>query len=548
MAEMTLRELLIKIGFNVQDAGLKKADASINSMRRGVLWLGTAITGMATAMGGLVYSTAEYATELSKTASMLGMSTKELQELRGAAELAHVDTEKLTMGMRFFGRITGEALRGSKAGMKAFAEVGITSFRNANGTVKTQMQLLEEVADRIVALRNPQLQLAAIFKLFSRGGTSMLPFLKEGSMGIKELIGYFDAFGYVLTEKDIKASKQFKVELSLLKLFFSGLKNQIGAQLLPAFNDYLTIILKFVKAHREMIKQNLGAFFQFIGKVLKIVGIALYAVINSLDTLVNMFGGWNKVLTVTGILLGGLITYKIINGFVSLAASIVKATVALFSMDAAAGFLAALPALILLLAGVMYLAYDDFKHFEDGQKSFVGTLQKNHPIIFKVIQGMAIVFEYLSNALKIAVDTLINLGNSILWVITLVGKLLTKIPIVGKVFESIGNSFDNMGNMFTGAIDRLDQFNKSGYMTPENMPFTKGIIPYAFAGNAAPTAATQKQVTVNSSPTVNITVPAGTPDFQKDWFKDTIKDYINDTLQTEYQSATMDNPKLWEGT
>ena len=194
MADVTLRDLLIKIGFDVKDSGVVLADKRVNDLAKSVLKLGTVLIGMGVAFFGLAYSTARNAMELAKYSRILNTSTQELQKLKNAANLSEVSFESLMMGLRMFNRTIGEAQLGHKEFSKKLTESGITSLK-VNGQWKSQTELLEEVADKMSKVSNSSKRVAIAMELFGRSGSEMLPFLMQGRKGIEDLLKVTDDYG-----------------------------------------------------------------------------------------------------------------------------------------------------------------------------------------------------------------------------------------------------------------------------------------------------------------------------------------------------------------
>jgi hypothetical protein len=254
MAE-TIRELLIKVGLDGKTAidGLRKIDGSFASLKRGASIAIGAIGAIGASFLGIAKSAASAGVELKKTSTILGIPTAELQKLRGAAKLAAMDTESFTTAMRFFGKTTGAAIQGSKEQLKAFHKLGVTSFKDSNGHIKSQTQLLEEVAERMSHVRSVQEKLRITAQLFGRGaGADMLSFFSGGVGKMKAMEKAFEKFGYTLTDNDIKNSEEFTWTLKLLGMAAEGTKNKIGYMLLPYLNKWGVEVLKLVGQHRTL--------------------------------------------------------------------------------------------------------------------------------------------------------------------------------------------------------------------------------------------------------------------------------------------------------
>ena len=295
MAE-TIRELLIKIGLDSQAAinGIKRIDNSFSSLKSSAMLVIGAIGTIAGSLFLIGKSAADVGVELHKTAEIIGMSTVELQRLRGAARLAEVDAGSLTAAMRFFGKTVGIAMNGGKEQMKSLRQVGITSLRDVNGHIKTQSQLLMEVADRMSHATTAQEKLFIATKMFGRhGGAEMIPFLSGGKQKIKEMMEVFDKFGYTLSENDIKNSRKFELTLNALKMAMEGLKNKIGYALLPKLNEYGMAILNLIQQNKALSESSSKAIdltkYSDFAVLLDIIRQSLILINHEIDNLKEKF-------------------------------------------------------------------------------------------------------------------------------------------------------------------------------------------------------------------------------------------------------------------
>jgi hypothetical protein len=249
----TIRELLIKVGLDSSAAitGFKKLEGSVLSLKHLAFGTIAALTGIATTLAGVAYSTAIAGADTARSAKLFGMSTVEFQKLSYAANIARVDTQQFLMSMKFFGMESGKALQGNSEALKNMRMAGINTFRDSNGQLKTQTQLLLEIAAHLQTVGSAQQKIAIVREIFGRQGTAMMDFLDKGSRGIADLNRSFGIFGHVFSPEDIKNSQIMVTNLNLLKESFIGIKNEIGAALLPILNKWTTSLLLVIGLHKR---------------------------------------------------------------------------------------------------------------------------------------------------------------------------------------------------------------------------------------------------------------------------------------------------------
>src|SRR5262249_22861764 len=132
---------------------------------------------------------------------------------------------------------------------------------------------LTRYADEISRMKDPAQQTARALEVFGRGGTKLLPFLKEGSDGIGKLREEARRLGLVMSEQDVQAAEAFGDQLGIVDKQIRMLKVQIGAALIPALSEALQTVINVTGGFIRFIKEHREAAI-----VVGIVGIALVAV------------------------------------------------------------------------------------------------------------------------------------------------------------------------------------------------------------------------------------------------------------------------------
>lgn len=536
MADISLRDLLIKVGFDVKDAGLIKVNKEVGSLIGSTVKLGAVIASLGAVFFGLAYSTARNAVEIAKYSKILGTTTDELQRLRNAAQLSEVDFDSLMIGLRMFNRTIGEAQQGHKEFSKRLAEGGITSLK-VNGIWKTQTQLLEDVSDKLANTANASKRVAIAVELFGRSGTQLLPFLTKGKKGIEELMQATDQYGYMLTEQDIKASESFEKQRKTFGIFVVGVKNYLGAQLIPTFNKYLKLILDTIKAHKTLILLDIKRFFSLIELALLPLNIALRIFYSLFNTIANAVGGWNNLLNSLGIAIAIVFGYKSIELMTKFASVIFTRLVPAFlSLDASALPMELLPMLLLAIGAALYLLYDDYKHFEAGQDSLIGRIVTKYPVAAKVLMAFGETIKFVGKIIKVTILDIVDIFKLFFDSISVISGALSKIPFVGKFFGKVtgGMDFNKMLDKYTASLHEINK-NSAQSLRLSNLGASSAL---AQAGGGG------KNITIHSTPTVNINVPAGTASSQQDWFKSQIQSHLDEQLQKHLKEVIINNPDI----
>lgn len=171
----------------------------------------------------------------------LGVASDQLQVLQAVGGEFGLSTEQMTGAMRRASRMTSELSMGTPAAQKAFAQLGLTMQDMAGLDAAQQFSL---IADRIAALP-PQMQAAAAIDIFGRSGQALLPFLRQGGDGIREMDRLMTDLGVKMSGPQVAAIEAMGDALGRLILPVQGFINQFLAGVAPAITAVSNLIVQF---------------------------------------------------------------------------------------------------------------------------------------------------------------------------------------------------------------------------------------------------------------------------------------------------------------
>lgn len=534
---MILRELLTILGFKADDKVLTAYDKKIIDLKKNLLLVTTAATAVATAIFGITESAARAGDELDKTKDLTGLSVEQLQRLRGAAKLAGVDVDGITISMQLFSRQVSQAAMGQQMSVRAFQMLGISIF-GANGKLKDNHTLLLEVADAFSKLHNQQVKTDLALQLFGRSGGRMVNLLKNGAAGVSELEAEFNKFGFTLSEVQSKQAAQFQDRLTMVGFALKGLKNAIGIELLPQVSKLVNEFLGWYAANKKVIQQNLIDLFKDLAKFVKVVADIFGAMLSTLTNLINVFGGWNKVLKITTILLGLLVSTRIIRGLAELGKAVVLLALDFKKLAKIETIADALVLIWPAIAAGIFLVADDIRNFMKGNDSLFGEFVKKFPKIgFVLITIGRVLKEFGKLAKDVFVYGLID-PLKIIWdLLKFIGKAVADVFVV---FEKIKHPIKTIGD----AIKASHHTNAAVASTGAPANATKMAAHIMTPALAAATAPVSKSVTNNVTTHVNLQVPHGTPDQHANFLKDTAEKTFNKIFEKHLKSALTQFPLM----
>jgi hypothetical protein len=188
---------------------------------------------------GMVKSIANTADELSKLSARTGVAVEDLSRLQYAADMSGVSSETLTASIDRLSRGMSEAATGTGATAEAFRAMGV-SVKNQDGTLRSQREVIEDIADRFAGYSDGAEKSALAMQIFGRAGGQLIPLLNSGADGLRELADESDMLGNTISTKTAKAAEQFNDNISRLTIGMGGLGRVIAGPVIEAMADFTT--------------------------------------------------------------------------------------------------------------------------------------------------------------------------------------------------------------------------------------------------------------------------------------------------------------------
>ncbi|KIC14068.1 phage tail length tape measure protein [Leisingera sp. ANG-Vp] len=294
--------------------------------------------GVAAAGAGvftLASSTAEYGDNVAKTAGKLGIGIEALQEYRYAAERSGVSVSTFDSSVTAMQKRLGEAVKGTGAAKKALDQIGLS----ANDLVRMGPEkALGAISDKLNQIENPAERAALAAALFSRSGIGMVNMLGSGSKALEQLRMDARRTGYVLSEQAARDAEKFADAQLDAQLTIKGLKNTIGAELMPVVSRSMKQFSAWAVANREDIVQfadtaatKLEAALPVIGQVAEGMGKVSRQVGAVISKVAEMVGGWENF----GILVGTVLAGKTLASVVSFGVAVGRLGLSMARLTAA---------------------------------------------------------------------------------------------------------------------------------------------------------------------------------------------------------------------
>lgn len=417
MSSETIKEFLVGLGFQVDEAGLQKFNQGITKATIAVTAIGTAAVAAAGMFTSFVAGVADKFDAVGDLADRVNTSAEEILRLGYVATLSGSSVEAANASIENLSRIAGEAALGVGRGAAAFKEFGI-SAKDQNGNLKDTSVLLAEVGDKIKDMGRGE-QIAVLQKLGI--DPTMIGVLTSDISG---LAAEFDALyknAGIDANKAAEQSGEFNDSMDRLAMTFDAIKSAVGLKFMGQVKNGVDTLRKFLV---ETMPKIINAVSPIINLVLRIaeafikivgrIGSAVGSILGFLGDLNDATNGW------AGYILAAAAAWKFLN----------------------LSFLATPLGIILSLVAAIALLIDDFLTFKEGGESLIDwgsgvglVFQNIISIIYALIQLLTgnftgaweTVGQVVTNVMGIfmkAWDVIKGIGSTIGSVIGGMGKML----------------------------------------------------------------------------------------------------------------------------
>lgn len=331
--------------------------SAVGESSKRLLGLGATLGVTGAAMGAFINGYADATGAIGDTAERTGISRERFQELGFAAKLSGSSAETLAGALQKMNLNVGAATKGSKELKDMFSGLGI-NIRDAGGKLKSTDQLFDTFVDRISKIKDPSLQAQAAVKVFGKSATELLPLIKGGGSGIKEMADEARRLGIVLSDDAVRDGEAFGDILDTLKSAMGGVGNIIGTALVPELSSlgtwltetivkYRPQIEAFAKSFAKNLPDNIKKVAEFLGDLYD----GIRPVLDGIGKLTDKFGGANVAMGAIGIVIGG----PLLASLVTVASAITKMGIALMTTPIG-WFLVAIAG----IAAAAYIVYDSW--------------------------------------------------------------------------------------------------------------------------------------------------------------------------------------------
>lgn len=481
----TLSELVAKLKIDVDDKQLNSFVAGFGPL---IGKLKDVAGGIAAAFAinsvkDFIVEQAHLAGEVDDVASRLGVARDALEQWRYIVTLTDGDLASADNSLKFFNKNLGEASLNGGEFASIFSSLGV-QIKDSNGHLRSQSELLPEVAEAFKNMPDHATRTALGMKIFGKSAVGILPTLKLGKEGLLALQTEFEDLGGGFDEEFMSASSDAEDNLQRFNTTVASAKGQLAKVLLPSF---------------DFVVKKLILFGKWVNKTIKTTTV------------------FKSIVRALGLFMGGAMVYRVlvlINTF-SRFLSVLKLV--------QSGILSAFRPMVLWAAAAvaLYLIFDDLYALMNGNNSLLGEyLDKTQGVgsaakMAEVLRGawsqvkdafvqigpsLSSIFQTMQNLLPYAIDGFIFLAKIVASLVISFGAFVSTLSQMGQAIKT--GDFKGIKNTIGTAIDQIAGKNVSSIDLATGAVSTKSVGGIFGASVATPGASAN--VTQDNKTTINI--------------------------------------------
>jgi len=262
-------------------------------------------------LGAMVKGFADLGDTSAKTARRMNLSVGAFGELNYWAERNGLSTEEWNGALKALsGRLANAAGGQNKNLAELLGRLGI-SLRDASGKARMTEDVLGDLAlafeKNIDPLKRNQMAIA----LFGEdAGNKLVDALSQGKDAMTALREEAKALGLSLSNEDATNAEIFTDSLTNLTRSFEGVRNVIGAKLLPMLTPLIDSFKDWVVANREIIATSIAGAVEKLVRALSEFdwsgfGDTLGRVGSGIGSVVDFLGGWENAAIALAVVMNG---------------------------------------------------------------------------------------------------------------------------------------------------------------------------------------------------------------------------------------------------
>lgn len=210
------------------------------------------------------FATAEGNDAVLRQAQAIGMSVESLSRWQAAIRIAGGDANAIGSAFESIRGKMIDVAHGVDGADKSFRQLNL-SVRDTDGRLKGTEELFEESIEQLAKIQDEGRRASAAYDLFGSSAKDMLPALRRGSAGLKELMADSERYGTALNTSQALEANALLEKKRQLDEALKGTANRISFALLPVFTETSGALADWLESNGGLIEkwaQNAGKWIR----------------------------------------------------------------------------------------------------------------------------------------------------------------------------------------------------------------------------------------------------------------------------------------------
>ena len=239
--------------------------------------VGTAAAAAGKALYGSAQELAVYGDNIDKMSQKIGISAEAYQEWDAVFQHSGASITSLQAGMKTLNTQLAKVSDEASLAKSPFAELGM-SLEEVQAAAKDPDKALESIISHLQELPAGAERSALATKVLGRSGVELGALLNTSAEETQKMRDRVHELGGVMSDEAVKASAQFQDNMQDLKTALDGVKRNITAETLPAFNSLIDGFTKLIAGEEgatEAIDKGVGQMEKAINTIIPKLGSLL---------------------------------------------------------------------------------------------------------------------------------------------------------------------------------------------------------------------------------------------------------------------------------
>jgi lambda family phage tail tape measure protein len=257
----------------------------------GLALAGIAAVGVAVGAAaiGIAIHASEAAARLGELSQATGVSVESLSLLGDVAQSKGISVDSMAKALEKMNKSAVAAAQAGPKASNAYKDLGV-AVTNTDGSMREAQDIFNDLSKKFADMADGPLKTADAIKIFGKAGAEMIPLLNEGGQKLAELEGHYKALGAVVSGPMAKASEDLKENQALISASFTGLENDLVADLVPTINVVAKEFVSFFEDNRTEISafmEGVAVSGKVVLNLVQILGAALSLIYRIVVTAVD---------------------------------------------------------------------------------------------------------------------------------------------------------------------------------------------------------------------------------------------------------------------